>query len=132
MIAFDESCQRCDRFRDAVVSRYELLISNKNLVRNGPPVSLDDIAATHIPSGISFDEAEGFLARSGFKTSPRPGRETKGMYSDRYDVYAISDNLVKPPAPGFSINVVVLLRPASPDDYSRVLSVHSYINVIDF
>ena len=113
--------------RSEIAKQYEELRKSGELRINQQGNDITDIVRRYIDVGTSFDEAEKILRNASFKVLARPGRNAISDRPDRYNVYASSEEIIRSNVFGYGVNVAVLLRPESPDDYSKITFLFAYI-----
>ena len=113
----------------AILKRYDELVVTGTLTLGIRVNDITPILERYIPVGSSFEAGESLLRKCGFTLEPRPGANAAGNRIDRYDVWASSKTMIPNPAFGIFSDVVVELRPKSPQNYDYILSVSAFISM---
>jgi hypothetical protein len=103
-------------------------LKRTNTLRIIPHINdICDFIARYVPEGTSFDDAERILRAAGLTVYPRPGLDAPGKREDRFDVIA---TMALPGSMISSVELMVAMRPKSPDDYSTVSKIWATISVL--
>jgi len=121
----DDLDRRGKQLRAEIELVYKELKSATKLVVGYRGNDIREIVLKYVPIGTSFDDAETILRFAGFTVYPRPEANATGDRPDKYDVSAFIDSFDH----GFAYNVqvIVLLKPKAPGDYSDISGISAGI-----